>query len=281
MVLPIALTMHLPLDQIPTNTYNGWRCWLGESSVFPGDPSGMPPDHCGTAPLYVSMYILFNVIYNILIIVVIKYGSANLLFMASTIMVPIGNVAFSFKFVPGHQPLKTNDILGLVFIMLGLVLYRFYSEVEKAWITYRTPPSVVEEDKKRRSKKIERVASRRQLSYMGLSQAEYLQGLIDTRIVNEERDRLFRSPQQVRGNLLMRLGIPPSPQIAINPRSPAAGPTAAVRHQTIQLTDSPPSSLNSESGSVKGRAGYKKLRAQQQGNGARRQGYGATPESPV
>ena len=36
-----------------------------------------------------------------------------------TIMVPLGNVAFSLDIVPGHQPLKTTDMIGLAVIMLG------------------------------------------------------------------------------------------------------------------------------------------------------------------
>ncbi len=45
--------------------------------------------------------------------------SANVLFLASTVMVPIGNVAFSLKFVPHHQDLHLSDTLGLLFILTG------------------------------------------------------------------------------------------------------------------------------------------------------------------
>ena len=36
-----------------------------------------------------------------------------------------GNVIFALPFVPGHQPLHVTDILGLIFVMTGLVVYRF------------------------------------------------------------------------------------------------------------------------------------------------------------
>lgn len=39
--------------------------------------------------------------------------------------VPQGNVIFALPFVPGHQPLRATDISGLVFVMTGLVVYRF------------------------------------------------------------------------------------------------------------------------------------------------------------
>eukprot|EP00904_Undaria_pinnatifida_P007497 jgi/Undpi1/3878/HiC_scaffold_16.g07246.m1 len=79
----------------------------------------VPPDHCGTAPFFVTMYLCFNLVYNVVLIVILKYGSANVLFLASTVMVPIGNVAFSLKFVPHHQDLKISDTMGLLFILTG------------------------------------------------------------------------------------------------------------------------------------------------------------------
>lgn len=32
---------------------------------------------------------------------------------------------FALPFVPGHQPLHVTDVLGLMFVMTGLVVYRF------------------------------------------------------------------------------------------------------------------------------------------------------------
>lgn len=58
-----------------------------------------------------------------------RYGSSNLLFMALTIMVPLGNFAFTLPFVPGNAPLHATDIIGLVIIMTGLVCYRFASYI--------------------------------------------------------------------------------------------------------------------------------------------------------
>jgi hypothetical protein len=60
-----------------------------------------------------------------LIILILKFGSANILWLAMTIMVPLGNVAFALPFMPGNMPLQLNDILALVIIMAGLFIYRF------------------------------------------------------------------------------------------------------------------------------------------------------------
>ena len=71
------------------------------------------------SPLFVTLYLAFNIGYNILIILIIKFGSASLLFMALTIMVPLGNIAFTLDFVPQHKPLSPFDVIGLVVICSG------------------------------------------------------------------------------------------------------------------------------------------------------------------
>jgi hypothetical protein len=102
------------------------------------------------APLFVNLYLFFNVGYNLLIIMILKYGSANLLWLAMTLMVPLvklifvklclffvkGNFAFTLKFVPGHQALKSTDVIGLVVIMAGLVLYRFSGMFKNLYAKY-------------------------------------------------------------------------------------------------------------------------------------------------
>ena len=81
------------------------------------------------APLFVTTFLCFNVAYNFLIIVVLKHGSANILWMASTVIVPLSNVAFSLKFMPGSHPLHLWDLIGLGVIMSGLVIYRFTASI--------------------------------------------------------------------------------------------------------------------------------------------------------
>ena len=46
-----------------------------------------------------------------------------------TIMVPLGNVSFTFHFMPGHQPLRATDVIGLLLIVVGLVAYRFLEDI--------------------------------------------------------------------------------------------------------------------------------------------------------
>ncbi|CAI5707881.1 hypothetical protein KXD40_005047 [Peronospora effusa] len=116
-------------SELPENLYDGLMCYLGQNTIT----DGAHKDDCEKATIYVTAYMLFNVAYNLLIILILKFGSANILWLAMTIMVPLGNVAFTFPFMPEHQPLHAKDIAGLVFIMLGLFVYRFMADVAASW----------------------------------------------------------------------------------------------------------------------------------------------------
>lgn len=60
LLLPMAPASNLPISQIGSNLLNGAKCYAGINS--------MDGDNCGLAPLFVTVYILFNLAYNILII---------------------------------------------------------------------------------------------------------------------------------------------------------------------------------------------------------------------
>ncbi|KAF0720314.1 Aste57867_403 [Aphanomyces stellatus] len=130
LAIPAAMIGSPPVvpKDLPTNLYDGWLCYLGHNTITGGDH----PDDCKMAPLYVTIYMIFNVGYNLLIILMLKFGSANILWLAMTIMVPLGNVAFTFPFMPEHKPLHTTDVIGLVVIMLGLFVYRFLEDIIRA-----------------------------------------------------------------------------------------------------------------------------------------------------
>ena len=119
LAIPAAMTTHLSISDLPQNLYDGFRCYIGKNSE--------EGDDCYLyAPLYVNLYIIMNVLYNILIICIVKYGSANLLWLAMTISVPIANIAFSFKFMgEAYEKATMTSYYGLIVIMLGLICYRF------------------------------------------------------------------------------------------------------------------------------------------------------------
>lgn len=98
-------------------------------------------DRCNPqAPEFVNIYLVFNQFYNLLIILILKYGSANLLYLALTLMVPLGNVAFTLPFIPQNAPLQSTDIIGLVVICFGLGTYRFAAKIAEAYFSRQGKP---------------------------------------------------------------------------------------------------------------------------------------------
>jgi hypothetical protein len=140
------------------------------------------------------------------------------MWMASTVIVPLSNVAFSLKFMPQHQDLTVFDVMGLVVIMGGLVIYRFSPQVIALWhrITGAEDLDDALEDRKTRSVALK--AARKQYKYVGFNQMESLNAVFDTRVAAEAQRALFRSPASIRAGLLLKLGIPPSPFVQLNQR---------------------------------------------------------------
>eukprot|EP00633_Aureoumbra_lagunensis_P002653 CAMPEP_0197300146 /NCGR_PEP_ID=MMETSP0890-20130614/47716_1 /TAXON_ID=44058 ORGANISM="Aureoumbra lagunensis, Strain CCMP1510" /NCGR_SAMPLE_ID=MMETSP0890 /ASSEMBLY_ACC=CAM_ASM_000533 /LENGTH=484 /DNA_ID=CAMNT_0042778825 /DNA_START=571 /DNA_END=2025 /DNA_ORIENTATION=- len=132
LAIPTAYATDLSLAEIPTNIMDGMRCFFGINSIGVGytkdewatNGDHRPPDNCGTAPYFVSAFLVFNLAYNVLIILILKLGSSALLYLGSTVLVPVSNGMFALPFIPGNKPLHLADVLGLFVIMLGLILYR-------------------------------------------------------------------------------------------------------------------------------------------------------------
>lgn len=226
--VPSALAVSMPMSEIPANIYGGLACLRGVNTITHASEDGsIQPDDCSMAATYVSVYLAFNAVYNLLIVVILKEGSANILWMASTVIVPLSNVAFSLHFVPNHQPLKTMDLVGLIIIMSGLLVYRFTAQLYSA-LQHAMERTISPEEKalRKKAKEINKVAEKKQAKMIGLNQIEYLNALVDSRVMMAQRSQLlFRSPAQVRGDLLMKLGIPPSPNVMLTPPSRRYGAT--------------------------------------------------------
>jgi hypothetical protein len=126
LLIPMAYASGITVPQLPSSLWNGLRCYVGISS--------QDGDDCGLAPIFCNVYILFNLGYNILIILMLKYGSSNILWLCITLQVPIANLAFALPFVgSSYQPLNWESIVGLVVIMTGLCVYRFFKQIKQVW----------------------------------------------------------------------------------------------------------------------------------------------------
>lgn len=131
--VPASLVSDPPVSipDLPENLYDGLKCYFGYNSIScdPNDDDCTADDCFPQAPMFVTIYLVFNQLYNLLILLLIKYGSSNLLWLALTLMVPLGNVAFTLPFVPEHTGLHATDIVGLIMICGGLGIYRFAQTV--------------------------------------------------------------------------------------------------------------------------------------------------------
>lgn len=75
----------VPIPELPQNLYNGLKCFVGISSKTckdDEDDGECYEDKCNpNAPTFVTCYLIFNQLYNLLILLILKYGSANILWM--------------------------------------------------------------------------------------------------------------------------------------------------------------------------------------------------------
>jgi uncharacterized membrane protein len=211
---PSAYIIGLNMDQIWPNMYEGFLCWFGMNSIAIAEGS-LQVDDCTMAPLYVNIYLFFNVVFNVLIIVILKHGSANIMWMASTVIVPLSNVAFSLNFMPNHTTLHPADWAGLGIIMSGLVIYRFYPALVALYMQLTGVMSPEEKAARKQAIKIGKAAEKKQLQYFGFNQLEGVETLMDSRITKVQKKKLYRNPVQIRSNYLTRLGIPPSPHVTL------------------------------------------------------------------
>tara|TARA_R110002050_G_scaffold150465_1_gene277197 strand:+ start:95 stop:1786 length:1692 start_codon:yes stop_codon:yes gene_type:complete len=88
---------------------------------------GVPCLSSLSALLAVFLYMAFNISYNTLLLLVIKYGSAALMYVASTVVLPLGGVAFTLEIFLGPHalPFTVWNGAGLVTVLAGLICYRF------------------------------------------------------------------------------------------------------------------------------------------------------------
>ena len=200
LAVPSAWASNLTIAELPANVIDGAKCYIGINSVVEAT-SSVPMDDCLESFLFVTIYLCFNLVYNVLLIMILKYGSANILWLAMTIMVPLGNVAFSLDFVPGHMPLKPTDMIGLSVIMLGLIFYRFADKVRMKYVLKRRSISFIQDEDADR-------AAFHGARYVGVNGIEVML----EPLINTYRDKsLHKSPYEIRSSYLSRLGFTPSP----------------------------------------------------------------------
>ena len=110
---------------LPQNFVDGFKCFLGKDSVV----EGCNPDDCRYALLAMCGFTIICFIYINLMVLLIKYSSANTMFLAMTMVVPLANLAFALPILPHPVALQESDLVGLAVIMAGIVSYQFGSDL--------------------------------------------------------------------------------------------------------------------------------------------------------
>lgn len=106
--------------ELPSNMWDGMKCFLGTGTIT----TGCHPDECRWAMATMVAFTLICFVYVNLMVLLLKFGSANLMFLALTLIVPVANLAFALPIMPTPVTLHASDILGLAVIMTGIVSYR-------------------------------------------------------------------------------------------------------------------------------------------------------------
>lgn len=76
LLYPSGIASGVKPADIWENVYHGLLCYGGINSVHE-TIDGIPPDDCKSAAFYLSVYLVFNLAYNILIIYLLKFGGSN------------------------------------------------------------------------------------------------------------------------------------------------------------------------------------------------------------
>jgi drug/metabolite transporter (DMT)-like permease len=107
-----------PMD-LPENWAQATVCLFARSNSI---ESGCHPDECSQAALWVHLGLLSSILHTVSMVLVLKYGSASLLYLGLTLMVPMGHLVFSLH---DSSDTRTADIVGLIVLVAGLLLFRF------------------------------------------------------------------------------------------------------------------------------------------------------------
>lgn len=113
---------------------DGYQCMLGNNPV--------PDMDCSNAAFYLFLYITVNFVYNLLVLVMTKRGSAVLLVMAGALSLPVTNIAFSIPAIMGPldvEPLTIGDLVGLVLVALGFLTYSGFGFAQNFLVTQGPP----------------------------------------------------------------------------------------------------------------------------------------------
>ena len=143
---PLAATMiDTQVADIPKNLWEGLQCFLAGTNFITRD-TGFDCDNterCGGYPAKIccdscdgsipqvsalpaltatSLYMTCNIAYNMFLVLVIKHGSAALMYATAAVVLPLGAIAFTFQpFMGFHaQDFDVYNGVGLFIVLMGM-----------------------------------------------------------------------------------------------------------------------------------------------------------------
>lgn len=121
--------MKIEMNQVTTLLLSGAKClFLRRNSVTEncGGDLQKPCDSCEFVQFPVSMYFIANVICNVFSVLVLKHGTASTGFIVSTLRLPVTTLVFFSPKLVGAEATKPKleDLVGILTLIVGLILYR-------------------------------------------------------------------------------------------------------------------------------------------------------------
>jgi hypothetical protein len=185
---------------------------------------GLPScDHCETAWIYLTTYMIFNCAFNILIVLIIKNAGSSLMVIIMTLRLPLTQAAFCFPFIQSPPDVfRWTSGLGLAVILSGLVCYRWVS-ISNLFSYYLQSATASEEESAREEHDAAAV-----LPIFGVGVAAYATTLRGRKVTVP-----VRSAYQLRYGLYAQLGVVSSPA---TPHRRERGPWSNASSQSSPLS---------------------------------------------
>lgn len=132
-LLTLQIFGGLSISMLPTQLYDGYRCFTGNSPSTAFD--------CSDATAYFLAYVLINFTYNVLLLTITKKGSAVLLVVGNALALPLTTLTFSSSLVMGKdvENFNSSDMFGLVCVLVGFLIYSSAGMAKRFIIVQGTP----------------------------------------------------------------------------------------------------------------------------------------------
>eukprot|EP00753_Platysulcus_tardus_P010546 PLAT2833.1.p1 GENE.PLAT2833.1~~PLAT2833.1.p1 ORF type:complete len:420 (+),score=158.05 PLAT2833.1:1048-2307(+) len=119
-------------DVLPETITDGWRCFLGDTTVPVIDATGAVTGYCSSYNTWILFAgsIIDFIGGGIFYLLILKHGSALLTTIASALSLPLSNLAFTIRALNGRatSPFSWYDVGGLIAVLFGFVFYQRTSE---------------------------------------------------------------------------------------------------------------------------------------------------------